>query len=280
KDPTRSLLGEEQFAWLQELIATDSSKLICLTGINGMHTVWTGAAASAKHPMKFDQRDRVTADYAGWVKAGSDRVLELLGSRDGVVTVYGDVHNGSIMKNLEHNVIECSFGPIGRSGGRAVIPGFGPRMQDVDGRELEMHALYHKTHRNPQLDQQGKGDPFYWNFLEMEFDPQAKDPAIGLRVRNLIDGPEDAPRGGSALETSASNTGRIALSRLPAFNTLANADVRFTTRDGRPIWATRSGGKGQVLPIGLADIDVDEIIIATAWNGNRAKSTVLTSKKA
>ena len=280
EDPTRSLLGEEQFAWLQELIATDSSKLICLTGINGMHTVWTGGGASAKHPKKFDQRDRVTADYAGWVKAGSDRVLELLGSRDGVVTVYGDVHNGSIMKNLEHNVIECSFGPIGRSGGRAVIPGFGPRMQDVDGRELEMHALYHKTHRNPQLDQQGKGDPFYWNFLEMEFDPQAEDPAIGLRVRNLIDGPEDAPRGGSALETSASSTGRIARSKLPAFNTLANADVRFTKRDGRPIRATRSGRKGEVLPIGLADIAPGDIVIATAWNGVRAKSSVLTSKKA
>ena len=97
-DPTRSLLGEEQFAWLQQLVTTDSSRLICLTGINGMHTVWTGtnwkggAAAHIKGP--FDQRDRVTADYAGWVKAGADRVLKLLGSRDGVVTVYGDVHNG------------------------------------------------------------------------------------------------------------------------------------------------------------------------------------------
>ncbi|MGY8696788.1 MAG: hypothetical protein ACKVGW_21645, partial [Verrucomicrobiia bacterium] len=139
---------------------------------------------------------------------------------------------------------------------------------------------YHKTHRNPQLDQQGKGDPFYWNFLEMEFDPQAEDPAIGLRVRNLIDGPEDAPRGGSALETSASSTGRIARSKLPAFNTLANADVRFTKRDGRPIRATRSGRKGEVLPIGLADIAPGDIVIATAWNGVRAKSSVLTSKKA
>ena len=114
----------------------------------------------------------------------------------------------------------------------------------------------------------------------MEFDPEAEDPAIGLRVRNLIDAPEDTPRGGSALETSASNTGRKPISKLSAFNTLANADVRLTTRDGRPIRATRSGSKGQVLPIGLADIDAGEIIIATAWNGTRAKSTVLTSKKA
>jgi Fe-S-cluster containining protein len=116
-DPTRSLLGEEQFGWLQQLLATDSSTQICLTGVNGMHTIWTGMKNKVGNT-PFDQRDRVTADYAGWVKAGADRVLELLGSRDGVVTVYGDVHNGCIMKNLEHGVIECSFGPIGRSGGR------------------------------------------------------------------------------------------------------------------------------------------------------------------
>ena len=227
---------------------------------------------------KFEQRDRVTADYADWVKAGSDRVLELLGSRDGVVTVYGDVHNGCIMKNRKHNVIECSFGPIGRSGGRAVIPGFGPRMKDVDGRDLEIHALYHKTHANPELEPQKPGDPFYWNFLEMEFDTRDEDPAIGLRVRNLIDSPSDKPRGGSSLETVASSTGRIARSRLEAFRTLPNADVRFSTQEGRAIRATRSGNKGEVGSIGLADIDSGAIVIATAWDGSRVRSTVLISK--
>ena len=93
-DPTRSLLGEEQFAWLQQLIRTDSSRLICLTGLNGLHTVWTGGKAYSNSDVDFAQRDRVAADYAGWVAAGADRVIELLGSRDGVVTVYGDVHNG------------------------------------------------------------------------------------------------------------------------------------------------------------------------------------------
>ena len=82
-DPTRSLLGEEQFGWLQERLAADSSSLICLTGINGLHTVWRGS----NKEVALDQRDRVSADYAGWVKAGADRVLELLGSRDGVATV-------------------------------------------------------------------------------------------------------------------------------------------------------------------------------------------------
>ena len=63
-----------------------------------------------------------------------------------------------------HGVVECSFGPIGRSGGRAVIPGFGPQMKDFDGRDLEVYALYHKTHADPNLNGHAAGDPFYWEF--------------------------------------------------------------------------------------------------------------------
>ena len=278
-DPTRSLLGEEQFAWLQELVTTDSSRLICLTGINGMHTVWTGtnwkggAASHIKGP--FDQRDRVTADYAGWVKAGDDRVLELLGSRDGIVTVYGDVHNGCLMKNVDHGVIECSFGPIGRSGGRAVIPGFGPQMKDFDGRNLEVHALYHKTHADPILNGHATGDPFYWNFLEMEFDPRPADPAIGLRLRNMIDGPDDAARGGGAMETLTSQTGRRPSSQLPPISTLPNADVRFTSVDGNPLRGTRSGSDGAVTVTGLIDVARGTKVILTAFDGTRSASLVI-----
>ena len=64
-DPTRSLLGEEQFAWLQQLIRTDASRLICLTGINGLHTVWTGGKRYSKTDADFPQRDRV-ADERSW----------------------------------------------------------------------------------------------------------------------------------------------------------------------------------------------------------------------
>ena len=119
-----------------------------------MHTVWTGGKEYSNTDQEFAQRDRVAADYAGWVAAGADRVIELLGSRDGVVSVYGDVHNGCIMKNTDHGLIECSFGPIGRSGGRSVITGFGREMKDYDGRPLEVTALYHKTHADPDLNGQ------------------------------------------------------------------------------------------------------------------------------
>lgn len=281
-DPTRSLLGEEQFAWLQRLLQTDSSPLICLTGINGLHTIWAGVdpngVGSGAMTGPFDQRDRVAADYAGWVKAGADRVLELLGSRDGVVSVYGDVHNGCIMKNVDQRVIECSFGPIGRSGGRSVIPGFGRKMKDFDGREVEIHALYHSTHANPDLAPQPDGAPFYWNFLEMEFDPHARQQNIGLRVRNMMDPPSEQPRGGGELLVSTSDTGRAISSRIPRITTLKNADVRFDSLDGNPIRATRSDDRGEVAVPGLVDIPPGTKLILTAHNGQEVDSQFIQSQ--
>lgn len=278
-DPTRSMLGEEQFGWLQETLATDSSPLICLTGISGMHTVWTGAkygkSISKFHPMNFDQRDRVTADYAGWVKAGADRVLELLGAREGVVSVYGDVHNGCIMRNVDQRVIECSFGPIGRTGGRGCIPGFGPKMKDVDGREVEVMSLYHGEFKTPSLEPHGDGDPVYWNFLELEFDPRKSDPMIAARVRNLVDAPDQMARGGGELATVASATGRVPQSVFPATTTLPNADVRLTDIDGQPIRATRSDRDGNVQLKGLPDIAADTSIVMTAYDGNRVESKIV-----
>lgn len=280
-DPTRSLLGEEQFAWLQNLVQTDSSRLICLTGINGMHTIWAGTknrATVGNHiDGAFDQRDRVTADYAGWVKAGADRVLELLGSRDGIVTVYGDVHNGCVMTNQEHRVIECSFGPIGRSGGRAVIPGFGRTMKDFDGRDVAIHALYHKQYASPELEPHDDGQPFYWNFLEMSFDPAQEDPAIALKVRNLVDEPAAEPRGGGALLTSASQTGRAVQARLPELTTLPEADVHFSTVSGSPLRATRSAADGRVRLPGLVDVQPGTRVLMVAYDGEKVDSQLLTT---
>ncbi len=279
-DPTRSLLGEEQFAWLQEKLTTDSSPLVCLTGISGMHTVWGGGKTvdiNNQHPKKFDQRDRVTADYAGWVKAGADRVIELLGGRQGAVSVYGDVHNGCLMKNTEHRVIECSFGPIGRTGGRIVIPGFGPNMKDVDGRDVEVSALYHKEWADSKLTPRSNKEPQYWNFLEMEFDPRPRDSTIGMRIRNLIDAPDETPRGGGTIATVASKTGRLPTSTLPPVRTLALADVRFTDLEGRPVCATRSDENGVVKLTGFPDLPAGIRLLMTTFNGTETQSKVVTT---
>ena len=280
-DPTRSLLGEEQFSWLEEVLSTDSSPLICLTGINGMHTIWTGQNwKNGKEKIingPFDQRDRVTADYAGWVKAGADRVLELLGARSGVVSVYGDVHNGCIMTNQEHRVVECSFGPIGRSGGRALIPGFGRKMKDFDGRELEVHSLYHATHADPDQNRHKPGEPFYWNFLEMEFHPWRESNNIAMRVRNMIDAPGEEPRGGGSLSLRTDETGRKQGSKLPKIKTLPNADVRFATLDGKPVCATRSTADGQVALRTLVDIPAGTKIVVTAHDPERVESMLVTT---
>ena len=273
-DPTRALLGEEQFAWLERLVSTDASPLICLTGLNALHTIWSGQKGRGS----WDQTDRVTADYAGWVKAGADRILELLGRREGVVTVYGDVHNGSIVKNLEHGIIECSFGPIGRSGGREVIERFGPKMSDHDGRELEVTALYHQKYSNPSLEPHGANQPFYWNFLEMEFDPRPADAKIGLRLRNLIDSPAEKPRGGSALEAVASSTGRRITSRLPPLKLLPSASVRFTDREGVPLRSIRSQADGTVPLAGLVGVPPGSPVLVTATDGKTASSVIVVTE--
>lgn len=274
-DPTRALLGEEQFAWLSERIRTDSSRWICLTGINGLHTIWAGGGAYSHSEKAFAQRDRVAADYAGWVAAGADRVIELLGSREGVVTVYGDVHNGMILKNPEQGLLECSFGPIGRSGGREVIPGFGPRMQDVDGRTVEIRALYHAKYGSPKLEP--NTGPFYWNFLEMVFDADQKDPEVQLRIRNLVDAPDEPARGGGGVRDRASTTGRPPLSRVPARRSLPDADVRIATLDGLPLRAWRTFSDGAIPTLGLSRVEPGTPVVMTVHDGRRAESHLVTT---
>jgi hypothetical protein len=275
-DPTRSLLGEEQFAWLQQIIHTDSSPLICLTGINGLHTIWNGVKEGPRAGMKFHPRDRVAADYAGWVAAGVDRVLELLGSRDGVVSVYGDVHNGSIIKNSAHRIYECSFGPIGRYGGRSVKPDFGRKMRDYDDRELEVYALYLKDRETADL--KPLSGPRYWNFLEMHFDPRGIDPRFALTIRNLIDHPAADPRGGGAVEDAASNTGRPVMSRLPERRTLPDADVRLSLTDGTPLRGLRSLPDGTLPKMGLVDIPPNTPVVVTSVSGETGEVTVVRTK--
>lgn len=274
-DTTRSLLGEEQFAWLQEIIRTDSSPLICLTGINGLHTVWSGHKVDPHTGLRFNPRDRVAADYAGWVKAGSDRLIQLLGSRDGVVSVYGDVHNGCILKNVAHGLYECSFGPIGRYGGRSVKEDFGPKMTDYDGRPLEVIALYHRDYETPEL--HPIRGPKYWNFLEMHFDPRVER-KLGIRIRNLIDPPTERPRGGGFVDHPIEETGRPVSCRLPELTLLPNADVHIFRTDGRPIRATRSTNSGDVPLKGLVDVSPGTRLVVSVVDGRKAEMQIVTTE--
>ncbi len=271
RDVTRSLLGEEQFSWLQETVRTDSSPLICLTGINGMHTIWIGDGRRPDARTVLGERDRVAADYAGWVASGADRVLDVLGSRPGVTTVYGDVHVGMILQNQKQRIFECSFGPIGRSGGRGVKDGFGPLMRDFDGREVAVKALYHQSYDTPDL--RKIDGPFYWNFLEMEFDPRGADPTIGLRVRNLVDPPGEQPRGGGSVHESASRTGRLPSCSLPATKLLPESDVLLSRSDGRPLRGARTLSDGRLPIAGLVDVAPGETVIAVARSGTRVAAT-------
>ncbi len=276
QDPTRTLLGEEQFAFLQQTIRNEPSPLILLVGINCMHTIFTGREIDPETGYRFAQRDRVAADYAGWVTEGCNRVIELLGSRQGVISVYGDIHLASMVENVANRVIECSFGPIGRSGSRGVIKGFGPRMRDCDGREVTVHALYHQRYGSPDL--KPRQGPKHWNFLEMTFDPRPADPVIQLRIRNIVDPPGAEPRGGGTIDRRASSTGRTPASRLPGIKLVPQADVLIARADGTPVRGARTQPDGTIALPELIGVPPNTRLVLTAFAGDSAEAKVVTTE--
>lgn len=270
KDPTRTLLGEEQHAWLTQVIRSNTSPVICLSGLNGLHTIWNSGFERGDD----GERNRVAADYAGWVSAGADRVLELLSERDGVFTVYGDVHNGSIIRNEKLNVFECSFGPIGRTGGRAPAPGFAPKFTDIDGRDVEVYSLYHKQYENAELKK--ITGAMYWNFLEMSFDPMNPDENFQFKIRNLIDSPKEAPRGGGHVSGKNDITGQAIVGKLPETTTLSNASVKFSHLDtGMPLRGTKSDSSGKVLCRGFVKAKAGEKVLMTATVNGEAQAKII-----
>lgn len=222
---------------------------------------------------EYMRRNRGAADFAGWVKAGADRVIELFSSRKGVTTVYGDIHLASILFNLKHRFYECSFGPVASCGSRGVKPGFGPKMTDYDGRPVRIYALYHNRYRSPDL--KPLKDQRHWNFLEMQFNSKGKDPTFSLKIRNLIDSPKETPRGGGKVSDHASNTGRDYTCKLPQIKTLPNADVLFTKKDGQAIRGARSLEDGTVPVRGLIDVKPRTQILMTSFDGKRADAQVI-----
>ena len=276
-DPTRTLLGEEQFAWFKESIRNETAPLICVTGINCMHPVFTGGLIEPTTGLKFAEEDRIAADYAGWVTAGTDRVLEVLGSRPGIVSVYGDIHLASIVENKHHRVIESSFGPIGRGGSRGLKEDWAVDMKDYDGRDVKIHALYHLKYDTPQL-RENKGPP-HWNFLEKEFDPRGKDPRFTMQLRNLIDPPTAEHRGGGKIDRTASSTGRLPSSKVPRFKAFPNAAIHYRTLDGRAIRGTQSGPTGVVPEMSLIDITPGTKVLVTATHGEKAEAKILVAQE-
>ena len=131
--------------------------------------------------------------------------------------------------------------------------------------------------RASELEPHDDGQPFYWNFLEMSFDPAQEDPAIALKVRNLVDEPAAEPRGGGALLTSASQTGRAVQARLPELTTLPEADVHFSTVSGSPLRATRSAADGRVWLPGLVDVQPGTRVLMVAYDGEKVDSQLLTT---
>ena len=107
--------------------------------------------------------------------------------------------------------------------------------------------------------------------------PSKAEPKIALRIRNMIDAPDETPRGGGSLEESASESGRPLACRLPTIQTLPNADVRFVHTDGRPVRGTRSLADGSIALKGLPDIEPGTQLIVTAFDGENSESQTVST---
>ena len=65
--PLRTILGEEQFAWLQQIIQTDSSQVICVSGINVLNTIYNQLLGPPPHGEEdFRVFENNCFDFAGW----------------------------------------------------------------------------------------------------------------------------------------------------------------------------------------------------------------------
>ena len=272
--PTRTLLGEEQFSWLSNKIKTDASPQICITGINGLHTIWAGVMPPDSKNTYFSERDRRVANYAGWVKEGSNRVLELLSSREGIITLYGGTGNACILLNDTHQICECCFGPTGLNKRQGLIAQ-NPLSHDADGRPIQLLAFYGRDQESANLIPRNNSPN--WNFMEIELQSTNAIPSISLSIRDIIDSPNDYPRGGNSVTIRSNDTGRPADCALPNIQLIPEADVLISSLEGEPIRGTQTGLDGTINYTKLVGIKPDTSVLITAYNNNNSISQIVNT---
>ena len=266
RDPTRSIVGEAQFSWLEQVIRTDPSPAILVVGINGLHSfTHLEEEVHGRYGKSFQ-------DFAAFNKASADRLIHLLSSRSGVVSIYGDVHFSAALFNPKARLMEGIIGSVCRTGSRTLKPDWGPVMTDWDGRELEVRAIFHKDYASPRkepIDQY-----VHFGFVGFEFDVRDGAGSAEVRIRHIHDAPNDPVRGGGAVSVPLRDMGRPPLSYLPPLETFPHADVRLARVDGMPIRALRADAAGGVESSGLADIPEGTPIVITSTRGTNAASRI------
>ena len=164
-----------------------------------------------------------------------------------------------------------------------MIPDFGPKMKDVDERDVEIHGLYHQNFKNAKQEKHAKGDPVYWNFLEMEFHPIPaatgfEASRVAMNIRNLVDEPSAPTRGSeNGFTILSTETGRLPKSKLPNLKMIADADVVISTLDGKPVLGARTNGDGTIQIGGLVDVEPGTRLLVASFKGIKSKSKIVES---
>ena len=245
-----------------------------MTGINGLHTIWGGIKKNESDDKYFSQRDRVVADYAGWAKAGSDRILQLLGHREGILSLFGGSGSASIVLNMDQRICECSLGSVSQIINQELSVK-APVSNDHDGRPIQLLAFHGGKWTTPNLIP--NQNPSDWNFMEIELLPQNDPPLMSLSIRSIIDAPTAPPKGGGTVQIRSSDTGRTSGSFLPETTLIPDADVQISHLNGDPIRATRTRADGTISITKLVDVFPDTSVLLTAYTPEDTLSTIATT---
>jgi hypothetical protein len=269
-DPTRNILGEKQFSWLEQIIKSDPSHALLVVGINGLHSI-----THEEHDV-HPPYSKSFQDFGGFNKASADRLIDLFSSREGVFSIYGDLHFSAVLKNRDHRVVECVIGSVCRTGSRKLKPDWGETMTDWDGRPVEIMAMYRSDYQDPQ--RTPLQNPPHFGFVELEFDVEQKK-QLEVNIRKLEDQPSTPVRGGGPVRVDIRQTGDEPLSYLPDLQTMASADLRVTDTEGLPIRGCKANQEGWCKGVGLNLAPNTSVIVISRQGDNLASRILKTTEK-
>ena len=275
-NPIRVLLGEEQYSWMSQQLKTDASAQICVTGLNALHSIWSSSKDLDEKDGTHTSDNRSSAGHASWAKESVDRIMDLLGGREGILSLYGGTGNACILYNQQQRFFEACFGPISNSTYNLIKEGLGPLMKDYDSRSIELRAYCGPEYESLSL--VPRDNPEYWNFLEIECVPESGAGSMKLSIRYTQDLPNSPTRGGQDVQIDPSETGRIPSSELPEILLIPNADVQVSHITGEPIRGTRTGPDGTISNIKLVDVDTDINVLLVAYTSSQTASTIIRTK--
>ena len=170
--------------------------------------------------------------------------------------------------------VNAGFGPIGLNKQQELIDS-SSLTHDADGRPVQILAFY--GHTPETSDSVSTSELYHWNFMEIELQPESNMPVMSLTIRNIIDSPDEFPRGGNNINIKSMDTGRQPDSILPKISLIPQADVLISRLDGEPVRGTQTSLDGTINITKLVGINPDTPLLITAYSNYNSISQIVNT---